>query len=112
MPKGSSQKLHTRIPARITLSSGDKVTASLVELSLAGATIEYPAAADKGTLFTLSFQVPVKLKNVPVQVKAEVLGNYLHHRVFEISLRFRELHEEDRKTLETYLQYLEDLRRS
>ena len=112
MAKGSSHKLHTRIPARIILSSGDKVTVNLVELSLGGATIEYPVAADKGTVLTLQFHLPIKLKNVPVQVKAEVVGNYLHHRVFEISLRFRDMREEDRKILQEYLKYLQNLRRS
>ena len=74
---GNEQRKHRRFRVNlkvfIRLSSGDVIQAQAVDLSMGGIYIEYGAAADKGKVFELAFDLPIKEEFVRVFVKAKVV---------------------------------------
>jgi len=111
-----NNRKHARVsvdlPVKIYLSGGDSVNARFSDLSEAGAGIVYPVAADPGVVLSLQFQLHGKNARHTINVKGQVMHNFLYHDEYIIGVQFVDISLEQRSLLIAYLSYLRKLRSS
>jgi c-di-GMP-binding flagellar brake protein YcgR len=114
-PTGKNNRKHKRlnvdIPVKIVLTEGDVVRANLCNLSVSGAGITYPVAADAGVVLELHFVVNTRQGRYPIQVKAQVVHNFLYKNQYVIGVSFMDMSKEQARALGEYLVVLQSLRR-
>lgn len=110
MPVASSmseQRIQTRARLDraivIKLSSGETIHARMVNLSLSGLAICYPAPGEVGAELGLYFQLPDKDKPVTIHVKGIVRHSHIYHEDFITGIEFIQLKEEDSKHISNFL---------
>lgn len=105
------KRLNVDLPVKILLSEGDIVKAHLANLSVSGAGISYPVAADPGVVLGLQFEVNTRQGREIIQVKSQVVHNFLHRNQYIIGVQFLNISKQQARALGEYLLVLQSLRR-
>lgn len=105
------KRLNVDLPVKILLSEGDVVKAHLANLSVSGAGISYPVAADKGVVLELQFDVTTRKGRQSIQVKSQVVHNFLFKNQYIIGVSFLNISDQQARILGEYLLILQSLRR-
>jgi len=108
--KRKHPRLSVDIPVKIHLSGGDVVNARFADLSISGAGIVYPMPADPGVMLVIQFQLFGDKDRYTINVKAQVMHNFLQHNEYIIGVKFIGVSEKQRSRLISYLAYLRKLR--
>jgi hypothetical protein len=76
----------------------------MVDLSLHGIAIMYPAPASQGTLLTLEFRLTVKEQDYNLKLQGEVRYVHLARTTYRIGLEFVEPPADQLETIDEFIQ--------
>lgn len=103
----SEQRIQTRVKLDrdivVKLSSGETIHARMINLSLNGLAICYPAPGEAGAELGLYFQLPDKDKSAIIHVKGIVRHSHIYHEDFITGIEFIQLKDEDSKIISNFL---------
>lgn len=94
-------------PTIVVLSSGSKVRAQLINISVGGAAFYYPAPADPGTQLKMCFQLPVKGELQEIVVKGVTCHSHLKQGGFVTGVEFDDLPEDIISKINAFIIYKE-----
>lgn len=87
----------------VKLTNGSSIQARLVNLSLGGLAIRYPAAGEPGAELGLIFQLPEENSLATISTKGVVRHYHVHHEDFITGIEFTALKEEDTQRIAKFL---------
>lgn len=103
----SEQRKQARVnvdrPIVIKLSNGDSIKARMINLSIGGLAIRYPAAGETGAKLGLLFQITAQQETVTINTKGIVRHSHVHHEDFITGIEFIALSEEDAKHIANFI---------
>ena len=87
----------------IKLSNGKSIRARLINLSMGGLAIRYPAAGEIGAELGLIFQIPEHEDTITIRTTGIVRHSHVHHEDFVTGIEFIQLSEEDTKHIANFI---------
>jgi c-di-GMP-binding flagellar brake protein YcgR len=90
-------------PVTVYTSHGTSMRAEIVDLSLHGIAIMYPAPTRQGRLFTLEFRLTVKEQDYILKLQGEVRYVHLVQNTYRIGLEFVEPPADELKTIDEFI---------
>lgn len=87
----------------VKLTNGTSIQARLVNLSMGGLAIRYPAAGELGAELGLIFQLPQENSLATISTKGIVRHCHVHHEDFITGVEFSALSEEDTQRIAKFL---------
>lgn len=92
-------------PIILHLSDGETVRAHLINLSVGGVGVVYPAPAPKGAKFGVSFQISTRDGPYNITAKGVVQHCHIRGTDYAIGIEFTEISEDLKKTIAQYVEY-------
>ena len=87
----------------VKLSNGESIQARLVNLSMGGLAIRYPAAGEIGAELGLIFQLPDEDALATISTRGIVRHCHVHHQDFITGIEFIQLAEADSRRIAKFI---------